>query len=301
MHVTINGVSGWLGHATLGAIFEMYPEISKSDLQVIASSARSINSLEFGTIESLALADAKKELAKTDTFVQLAFKTRDHIKVLGAVKYETLNLEIIENTIDAIRKSNPKNVVMVSSGVVSQWLSDQTSFKKDSYVKMKLVEEEEIGNLCRNLGINLVNLRLWGATGNHMTEPLKYAIGDLINQDLFAKSIKIKSAHQVYRRYADASQQMLICMRAASSGINETLDSGGSIVEIQELAQRIIELSGSRKQIIRPKIDTSLRSDEYFSTSQRMEELAESIGVRLKGLNDQILLTKNAVSRLIVS
>ena len=301
MHVTINGASGWLGHATFGAIFDRYPEIRRRDLQAISSRARPVRSLEFGPIDSVALSDAKKKLIQTDIFVHLAFKTRDHIKTLGEVKYETLNLEIIENTIDAIRKSNPKSVVMVSSGVVSQWLSDQVSFEKDSYVKMKLVEELEIGNVCSDLGINLVNLRLWGASGEHMTEPLKYAIGDLIHQDLFAESLIINSAHRVYRRYADASQQMLICISAASSGINETLDSGGTIVEIQELAQRIIDLSGSRKQIIRPEIDKSLRADEYFSTSHRMEELAESFGVQLKGIEDQILSTKNAVSRLIVS
>jgi len=301
VHVTINGVSGWLGHATLGAIFESYPEINISNIQAIASSARLISSIEFGKLESLALADAKMNLVKTDTFVHLAFKTRDHIRGLGEIEYERLNLEIIENTLDAIRKSNPKNVVMVSSGVVSQWLGDQATFKKDSYIKIKLIEEAEIGNLCSELGINLVSLRLWGASGEHMTEPLKYAIGDLIHQDMSSQSLKINSAHLVYRRYADASQQMLICMRAANSGINETLESGGFIVEISELAQRIIELSGSRKQIIRPEIDASMKADEYFSTSRRMEELAESFGVQLKGLDDQILSTKNAVSRLILS
>jgi nucleoside-diphosphate-sugar epimerase len=301
VRVIINGGSGWLGHATLGAIFEKYSEVEKSDLQVISSKARRIESSEFGTLMSIGLNEAKKELEQTDIFIQLAFKTRDHIKILGEVKYENLNSEIIENTVDAIRKSNPKNVVMVSSGVVSQWLNDQASFKKDSYVKMKLMEEAEIGKLCSDLGINLVNLRLWGASGEHMTEPLKYAIGDLIHQDITSKSLKVNSAHLVYRRYADASQQMLICMRAAISGINETLESGGFIVEIGELAQRVIELSGSRKQIIRPEINTTLTPDEYFSTSRRMEELAESFGIRLMGLDDQILSTKNAVSRLILS
>ncbi len=301
MRVTINGGSGWLGHATLGAIFEKYSEVGKSNLQVISSKARRIESLEFGTLESIGLNDAKKELEKTDTFIQLAFKTRDYINLLGVDEYESVNQEIVENTISAIKKCQPRNVVMVSSGVVSQWLSNPVSNKKDSYIKMKLVEELEIGQVCKDLGINLVNLRLWGATGKHMTEPLKYAIGDLIRQDLLSESVEIHSSHPVYRRYADASQQMAICISAASLGMNLTLDSGGTVIEIEDLAQKIIDLSGSKKRIIRPIIEASEKPDEYFSKSLQMEELAETFGVRLKGLSDQILATKQAVSRLALS
>jgi nucleoside-diphosphate-sugar epimerase len=215
---------------------------------------------------------------------------------LGIERYEKINHQIIDTSVQAIKKTNPSHVVMVSSGVVSQWLSDSKNFTYDSYIKMKLMEEEEITRICRTLGINLVNLRLWGASGRHMTEPLKYAIGDLIHQNQTAEYLEIQSQHPVYRRYADASQQMELCIRQALSGENLILESGGTVLEIQELAEKIIETSGSKKRIKRIS-GKSNKADRYYSKSKKMEDIANTLNMNLIGIESQILLTSQAVTR----
>jgi nucleoside-diphosphate-sugar epimerase len=296
MNFTINGISGWLGQATLGAIKQISPTIKVDNLQMMSSATKHLHTLEFGEVSSKSLKQEANSLEKTDVFVQLAFKTRDYVSKLGPEEYEHANTEIIYNSLKAIRQSNPSHVVMVSSGVVSQWLSDPSSFEKDPYVRMKLIEEQEISKLCAELDANLINLRLWGASGFHMTEPLKYAIGDLIYQDAHSDFLELKSAHQVFRRYADASQQMEICIRAAIAGQNNIIESGGTVLEIEQLANEITKLSGSGKSIRRPKMSNNA-ADSYFSESNHMEQLASLYGINLYGIETQISLTSQAVSR----
>jgi nucleoside-diphosphate-sugar epimerase len=296
MKVIINGASGWLGRATLGALKEIDSNLGVQELQLITSNARSIETDDYGKLETISLDSTSTRLTKSDVFVQLAFKTRDFISKMGNLKYEETNQEIVKKSIDAIKFSKPKHVVMVSSGVVSQWLSSSGNSNPDSYVKMKLIEESEIGSYCRSNGINLINLRLWGASGAHMTEPLKYAIGDLIYQNSVSDVISIKSGNEVFRRYADASEQMQICLMAALSGMTATIESGGTIIEIEELARMIIEFSGSDKLIDRPVL-TNLLPDKYYSESQRMEEIAELFGIQLSDMWKQIELTTMAVSK----
>lgn len=296
MKYTINGSTGWLGQATLGAIKNLDSSNSAADCQFLASSSKIFETIDFGLVSSHSLSDDIDKLEPTQCFIQLAFKTRDHIAKLGIDRYEKINNQIINESIQAIKKTNPSHVVMVSSGVVSQWLSDSESYMYDSYIKMKLIEEDEIAKICNSLDINLVNLRLWGASGRHMTEPLKYAIGDLIHQNLTAEYVEIKSEHPVYRRYADASQQMELCIRQALSGENLILESGGVVLEIQELAEKIIESSGSKKSIKRLS-NKNKDADRYYSVSKKMEHIANSLNLDLIGIESQILLTSQAVTR----
>jgi nucleoside-diphosphate-sugar epimerase len=296
MKYTLNGSTGWLGHATLGAIQQISPTISCNEFQLLSSGRRRMQTLEFGVVNSYSLSKDLDLLETSDVFVQLAFKTRDYIGGLGEQDYEKLNYQIIHESVQAIKRTKPSHIVMVSSGVVTQWLTDSQSRKFDSYIKMKLIEEEEIRRTSEEIGANLVNLRLWGATGIHMTEPLKYAIGDLIYQNLTAESLKIESNHPVYRRYADASQQMEICLRHSLGGGQSTLDSGGRILEIGDLAEKIISTLGSGKKVTRSNFQ-SKEPDRYYSMSQTMEELAQDFDIKLINIEGQIHLTSQAVLR----
>jgi hypothetical protein len=145
---------------------------------------------------------------------------------------------------------------------------------------MKMIEEAEIRKTSDEIGANLVNLRLWGATGIHMTEPLKYAIGDLIYQNLTSENLEIQSNYPVYRRYADASQQMEICLRHSLVGAQLTLDSGGRVLEIGDLAEKIIDTLGSEKTVKRSKF-INKEPDRSYATSQTMEELARDLDIEL--------------------
>jgi hypothetical protein len=92
---------------------------------------------------------------------------------------------------------------------------------------------------------------------------------------------------------------MEVCLRYALIGSDLMLESGGVVLEIEELAERIVELSGSRKIIERSRAKNE-EADQYFSDSQKMEEIAEVLGMQMVGIDQQILLTSQAVSRHLV-
>jgi hypothetical protein len=161
---------------------------------------------------------------------------------------------------------------------------------------LKLEEEKEIAEVCSSIGANLFVLRLWGASGEEMTEPLKYAIGNLIFQSLNNEIINITSSSLVYRRYADAAEQMQVCIESAISGMSEVIDSGGVIIEMEELADRIRNLLSPHKVVAR-SLTVGAIPDIYCSNSVRMEGLANGFGIKLSGIDEQILATKLAVLR----
>jgi nucleoside-diphosphate-sugar epimerase len=295
MRVTINGASGWLGHATLSALEKVSLATDANSLQVISSTKKIIEHKKFGKLTTNSLLDADF-LAKTDLFVQLAFKTRDYISTMSDSRYWEENKKIISKSIKAIQKSTPKFVVLVSSGVVSQHLLRQDNQKGDPYTMLKLEEEKEIAEVCSSIGANLFVLRLWGASGEEMTEPLKYAIGNLIFQSLNNEIINITSSSLVYRRYADAAEQMQVCIESAISGMSEVIDSGGVIIEMEELADRIRNLLSPHKVVAR-SLTVGAIPDIYCSNSVRMEGLANGFGIKLSGIDEQILATKLAVLR----
>jgi hypothetical protein len=129
-----------------------------------------------------------------------------------------------------------------------------------------------------------------------MTEPLKYAIGDLISQALKSPEISIQSKNLVYRRYVDAAEAMAVSLLAAKNGFSGVLDSGGTIVEMMTLVSEIMSSLDISKQVTRPHL-SGATPDLYFSTSTLFEELAVGFGVKLSNLEVQIKETKKAVIR----
>jgi hypothetical protein len=79
-------------------------------------------------------------------------------------------------------------------------------------------------------------------------------------------------------------------------GGQSTLDSGGRILEIGDLAEKIISTLGSGKKVTRSNFQ-SKEPDRYYSMSQTMEELAQDFDIKLINIEGQIHLTSQAVLR----
>ena len=106
----------------------------------------------------------------------------------------------------------------------------------------------------------------------------------------------IESSRKVYRRYADASQQLEICLRAALGGKSMTIKSGGVLIEIRELAERI-RIKYSPNLIVKQDWKQDEVADDYFWSGDEFESLARRSQVELYGIDEQIELTFKSVSR----
>ena len=294
--VVINGATGWLGTATLRAVERIENGENPWEKTLLGSRPRIHLFDDFGSLEILDSQANSLSLPKHDYFVNLAFKTRDYISKLGENEYTRINLGVIKNSIELLKIVKPKSVVLISSGVVTKFQQSAGKFYDDAYTRLKIFEEEEFEKASKEINANLVILRMWAATGADMTEPDKYGIGNLLIQARRSPSIRIQSPTQVFRRYADASQQLEICIRLAVEGVSETLNSGGTLLEIRDLASTIISKFCPGKKLIHT-INIESLPDDYFWSGQTFEEYAKCVNVDLHNIDKQLELTDLSVAR----
>jgi len=294
MKVLITGATGWLGHAALQAIKKVLPEVKSEDLNLYASRERLYSDPSFGMVKINEFAWSEHTPNSIDLFIGLALKTRDYAKKMDEKDYLADNKALIEKHIELMQATNPKKIILISSGVVSKYL--EGSWPLDPYTEIKLLEEKLFNEFAEQAGSKLIILRLWGATGELMTEPLKYAIGDLIYQAETTNQIVIKSKREVFRRYADATQIFQVLIRGLQNNFSGTLNSGGVTVEIESLAQLIVNNYQKSIEIVR-NLDTGSKPDLYVPTDSDFDNLAKSVGVTLLSLEDQIALTTKSVKQ----
>jgi nucleoside-diphosphate-sugar epimerase len=298
MNTVINGAGGWLGRSTAYALERSGLLTNNRKVSLFGQSNRIVDIGPWQNARVNSLDEFEKVQGETSLFVQLAFKTRDYIGKLGEQEYIRANREILKRSIELLKRSEARSVVVVSSGVVKRYFGSGGLLDDTAYTKLKIEEEQLFAETCATMESRLLVLRMWGSSGEDMTEPLKYAIGDLIRQSFTERRISVNSSRLVYRRYLDSRDQMEVAIRASLEKGELTIDSGGEIVEMGQLAGKIRDIFSPGKEILRPKI-IELEPDLYFSTSTSSEMLASKYGIPLLSLEQQLIETSRSVVRVL--
>jgi nucleoside-diphosphate-sugar epimerase len=159
----------------------------------------------------------------------------------------------------------------------------------DSYGQLKLEAENRFRDEVTRMDKSWVNIRAWSVSGKFVQNISGYAFSKFVHDAIFERRISIHSPHMVFRRYVDVGDLIHVATQLAMSGeFRGTIDSGGELVELEQLAHRIF---GVLK--LEPKIDVQRTNlgvvDDYFSRSAQWESLCLRIGYEPKNLNAQIL------------
>lgn len=291
--VLITGATGWLGRETVARVLEgKLDGISKDDLILASSNGRDLELDSLGVFPTNALAKISDTKSKDaiDGLVHLAFITKDKTAEYSFSDYVAKNIELISVACKIIERERPKWVVVVSSGAIidRSTMEIENNVANNPYGFCKRIEEALISESARKVGANIVIGRLWGGTGLYMPIKRAYAISDFIESAKEKNAISINSGGEVKRRYCDAGDFMEVLVRAARKGETTTIDSGGSIIEVGELAKLISTRMGE-VPIIRSQTPTPL--DDYYPRGSEFEDLAKSVGVQLHGIGEQVLRT----------
>ena len=291
--VLITGATGWLGRETVARVLEgKLDGISKADLLLASSNGRDLELDSLGVFATGALAEFSdiKSTEAVDGLVHLAFITKDKTAEYSFSEYVAKNIALISAACKIIEREKPKWVVVVSSGAIidRSTMGIENNVLQNPYGFCKRIEEALIAESARKVGANIVIGRLWGGTGLYMPIKRAYAISDFIESAKEKNAISINSGGDVIRRYCDAGDFMEVLVRAALKGETTTIDSGGSIIEVGELAKLISARLGEIP-ITRSKTPTPL--DDYYPRGSEFEDLAKSVGVQLHGIDEQVLRT----------
>jgi nucleoside-diphosphate-sugar epimerase len=281
-NVVLTGSTGWLGSETI--------EILDFTDRVIAysSSRKFIKTSKANIHMKTKVFPELESISTCEGFINLAFLTRDKISQFSNSEYRQKNLDLIAQACELINTYKPKWIVLVSSGAVlnRQTKELESDFDANPYGFLKRFEEQQLKQAADSVGANIVIGRLWGATGRHMKVNRAFAISDFICQAKESGIITVESKHAVYRRYCDAGQFMQLLVLLAKSGEDLVIDSGGELIEIHELGQRIANLSNSK--FISDKFEKHNFIDDYYSRSNRFELLAKQHQIPLLGIDQQI-------------
>ena len=291
--VLVTDATGWLGRETVARVIEgKFESIAKTDLLLASSNGRDLELDSLGVYPTVALENLshRESTNSIEGLVHLAFITKDKTTQYSFSEYVAKNIELISAACEIIERDKPKWVVVVSSGAIIDraTLEIENNVVRNPYGFCKRIEEALIAESARKVGANIVIGRLWGGTGLYMPVKRAYAISDFIESAKESGAIRINSGGDVIRRYCDAGDFMEVLVRSAIQGDTTTLDSGGSIIEVGELAKLISSRLGEIS-ISRSEVPTAV--DDYYPRGSEFEELAKSVGVQLHGIDEQVLRT----------
>jgi nucleoside-diphosphate-sugar epimerase len=294
LKIIITGASGWLGRNSIR--YFLNNGLKLENLILIGSYNRELQifkglNVQIETFEEVI---KSKKYSIIDGIVHLAYLTRD--KIEGNVEeYKKNNLRITNQLFDLL-ETKPKWLTYVSSGAIYSKFNSpiiETNETSNPYGFLKIQDERKLTEYCQDKSINLSIGRLWGASGRDFINPSKYAFGEFILKAVANLDINILSPRKVFRKFCDSEQFMEICIRTAQKNHLTVFNSGGELVEIEELANLIAHTLNAKINVGREYFDAKAEPDDYYSRDESYFILAKSLDVKLLSLRDQIIKTSN--------
>lgn len=196
-----------------------------------------------------------------------AFLTKEKLAHFPLTEYQEINRILIGRFRFAGALPSCVGAVSISSGSV-------VTDPGHPYSQGKALEEAVTADLVdENRGA--VVLRAYSVTGPFVQRIHDYAFSNLLAQGLAGRPpIKVESRHEVWRRYTDVSESLNVCMNLLKPGGFRLVESGGPLVELQELAQLIGQELGvsvaSRKE---PEGEPSVYASDNSTWKRACDEL----------------------------
>lgn len=207
-----------------------------------------------------------------------AFLTKEKLAHFPLTEYVEINRILIDRFRFAGALPSCTGAISISSGLV-------VTDPDHPYSQDKALEEAATADLVdKNRGA--VVLRAYSVTGPYVQRIHDYAFSNLLTQGLAGRTpIKVEAQHEVWRRYSDVSESLNVCTNLLKPGEFRLIESGGPLVELQELAHLIGQELGvpvaSRDQI-EGEVST------YASDNASWESACKEVGFFPSGLVQQI-------------
>jgi nucleoside-diphosphate-sugar epimerase len=293
--VLITGASGWISKAAVNVLTS---KMGYSSDEIILISRRS-EKLQIGN-QTFQTATWNEVNFFTNIdleyFLPFAFITREQIDHYSIPKFIEVNNFLIEEHLKLIQRYRPLNIINISSGAADDLSLSYPTDEKNVYGSLKYLEEMKIRDACSEINSNLITARLWNCSGFGITKVHTFALGNFILSALQGQDITIVSKNLVYRRYVDITELLFLCLQAVRRQEYQFIHSGGEIIELRDLAKKVVLSLGSMVKVNAPLVMKNSVTDHYFSKSDTYEKLLkEVIGTIPLSLESQIQVTANYI------
>jgi nucleoside-diphosphate-sugar epimerase len=289
--ILVSGATGWVGRELLHIFSES--NIDLSNLILISSKDKMIKIN--GTHLSVSNFYNQGIISPIQSYFDFAFLTKNQFKKYGPDAFKEINLKIISNSTNLIKRICPKTVILASSGAI--YGAKNSNFDDALYADLKKNQEEQIAKACEISGSNLIVSRIFNLSGLGITKESSYAIADLTSKAMQNLDLTTISDRKVTRRYCDLTQLLKLLVEMAKLNLNRTFDTGGVKIDLRSLAYKITEVIETKSKVLFPDQYENLEEDNYFSASDNYEKLLlEFLGIESTSIEKQILNTRTALS-----
>ncbi|WP_006247514.1 NAD-dependent epimerase/dehydratase family protein [Mycolicibacterium tusciae] len=285
--VLVTGASGWLGRTALDLIAPLQlPTLA------LASRARSIHLVD-REISCRVWDDSEVAAFAPTVVLDCAFLTRDRVADTPLDDYVAANRILTQRLAYAAKLPSARLALTVSSGAaVHPRDALDGSLKDNPYGYLKREAEHRLAQAASESNAVPVVMRAWSISGAHVQNPQNYALGSMI-RDAASGAIRIMARRPVFRRYVLAEELLALGLAEGSVG-PATIDSGGELVEMGELAARVVGVVRPEATVTRGEVDSS-EPDCYHSDGRDWERRCQRWGLTSAALERQIELTSAGV------
>lgn len=290
--ILLTGASGWIGRETISILKPILGDEFSSRV-TMAGSRDAIIVVDEHTHHVQRLQDISTD-QKFDVVIHLAFLTQDRVIELGADEYSRQNRDLTSTVYHLCQKTNAEYVFLASSGAADpQVWADYEDPSKKLYGQLKMDEEE----LFQTLEGAFVEVgRIWSISGGQIQKPQKYALGDFIIQAKSTGDIEMHTAKPIERAYVDAGEMMKVFILNLLKGGTGIIDSGGFQTSLQNLARLVLNEFHPEGNLVLPNESSTGGGDIYVPNVVPFNHLAQTLGVDLSSLEEQIRTTAKAQS-----
>lgn len=294
--VVVTGASGWVGRnavdlliGELGAAFADRVVLSASRARQLPTVAGAIAMLP--TPDLVGLAPGPRTL-----IIHCGFPTQDQVDVMGESAYTDSITRLRVTMQQVIERLGAVDMVYISSGAAtSVQRGEPVAHRTQVYGQAKLDDEAAYAEAMARTGGRLCIVRAFALSGPYMTKPEAYALGSMIMQAEATECIEVRATRPVRRSYMAIDDMLRIAMHAVGeleSGDSATFETAGEIVEMGELASRVLGVLGANASaVVRPPIDPDASADDYLGDPAAVKVLAARAGITPAPLDEQIATT----------
>lgn len=201
-----------------------------------------------------------------------------------------------QTMLEALMRLGPVDLIYLSSGAATTVREGRDAAPRTlAYGNAKLDDERVFTDITAINGGRLCIIRAFALSGPYMTKPETYALGSMILQALRRGLIEVTASRLVRRSYMAIDDMFRIAMNAVSNlspGEAITFETAGEVVEVGELADRVLRVLGcDPAAVARPALDPLAPADDYLGDPVVVGRLAAAAGVTPAGLDEQIAVT----------
>ncbi len=240
--IVVLGATGWFG-STMLALLADHP----ATVLPVASRARAHEVA--GRTWQVAAYDVEEIALFAPTLVlDFAYLTRGHEATLGTSAYARALDDLAERLARVSRLPSVRGVLTVSSGAALA-APEGVSLPVGPYGEGKQ-QIEELAVALRAPDRAVVVARAFSVSGALVGQPHAYAFSDFVLQARTGR-IEVAAASPVWRRYCGVDDYLAVCVAELMAGRSGTVDSGGPIVELRDLAVLVADrYPGARPEVV---------------------------------------------------